>query len=126
MGIIDLVFGYPRGFWLLAILLSAYYGIRGWVYQTIYRDEKNKVAPTPTWKRVVVWYVQDAIYNFICSMAGFIALFLLIRAHDTLNDWYGIEIGTATYLVFLTLLAVLGTSGVLPRMFGRGSFVGRK
>ena len=59
------IFSHPSLYWLLALLVSAYYGFRGCVYQTV--DMRDSWKKAPTWKKVVVWYIQDTIYNFVCS-----------------------------------------------------------
>jgi hypothetical protein len=80
----------------------------------------------PTWKKVVVLYIHDTIYNLVCSLAGFVALFVLYPAQASINDWHNLQIGTATYFAFLALIALLGITGVLPRIFGRGGLTGKK
>jgi len=117
------IFSHPGLYWSFALLLSAYYGVRGWVFQTV--DVRKGLENAPTWKRVFVWYIQDSIYNFVSSLAGFIALFILYRAQSTIVNWHDVQIGTATYFAFLGLLALLGTTGVLPRTFGRGGLLGK-
>jgi magnesium-transporting ATPase (P-type) len=124
MTVANWIFSHPSLYWSLALLVSAYYGFRGFVYQTVDMRESWKKAPN--WKKVVVWYIQDTIYNFVCSMAGFIALFALYRAQASINNWHDIQIGTATYFAFLSLIALLGITGVLPRTFGRGGLTGKQ
>ena len=111
-------------YWTIALLVSCYYAFRGYVYQTV--DMRSSWKDAPAWKKVIVWYIQDPIYNFVCSMTGFISLFALCRTQATINDWHNIQIGTATCFVFLTLIALLGITGVLPRTFGKGGLTGKQ
>lgn len=97
-------------FWSISLAFSCFYGFRGAIYHRVY---VVKECVPGHWQWYVLWYVQDCIYNFVCSMAGFLALRYLVQNPDLITE-------NAASFGFLTVLAILGISGSMPRIFYRG------
>jgi hypothetical protein len=70
--------------------------------------------------KIFVQYIQDFIYNFMSSMAGFAALLLDYSIYNSINDLSKIETGTGLFMSFLALIAIIGMSGALPRIIWQG------
>ena len=117
---------------ILASLLSIYYGIRGIFMQRIHSDQLNieiEKDKGRKWKKreiIFVRYIQDFIFNFVCSIAGFFALFLEYKIFLKIENIAAIDTGTSLLLVFLSLLAIAGISGQLPFLLLHGRFPGSK
>lgn len=112
-------------FWVVAVLVSAYYGARGVVIQTrLIGDEnatrRDRGLPEWTrWQRIFVHYIQDLVFNAACSLAGFAALSLewdLLRSPEMSQ----ISTGSSIVAVFLAFVAITGVSGKLPELIHRG------
>lgn len=135
-GVIMFVLQFPvlheTWFCVSALLLSTILGIRGIAIQmhgveneNIGLKKEGKVEWHP-WQRVLVHYFQDFIYNFVGSLAGWIALyvlsyrlfkytgpnlstppgFLLVQPNVHLLGWS--DLG-------LTVIALLGITAKLPQ-----------
>jgi hypothetical protein len=110
-------------FWGVTILISTYYGFRGAVYCSVYKDEMKNWKP---WKKAVVWYIQDSIFNFVCGIAGFLAFRLFVKIILSLgSDFSKISPGVGIFLGVLLFVAILGVSGSLPRILSRYGFSGK-
>ena len=101
---------HPYRFWWFAIVISGYYGVRGIVIQKHHTENENrklKVKKLKEWtqrERWFVHYIQDFIYNFVCSIAGFLALSLDIKFINSLTSLATIEAGTGILIAFLNSL----------------------
>jgi hypothetical protein len=114
-------------FWTVSIALSSYYAYRGWLYERydpyVKPQDNQKMSK---WDRRFLLNIHGSIYNFIASMAGFFALKQTEEILRSIGNLHDIGIGTAALVSFLTLVAILGISGVLPRFFWRGALLGTK
>lgn len=74
---------HEKMFSIIAIVISLVFGIRGIAIQM--HDVKNEnirlknngEVEWSKWQRLLVHYLQDFIYNFVGSLAGWIALYML-------------------------------------------------
>ena len=108
-------------FWSVALIVSIFYGIRGAVFCSVYRQKDMK--DWKKWQKAVVWYVQDSIYNFVCGLAGFLSLRLLVPVWVSISkDFSNVSAGSAILLSLLSVTAILGISGTLPRILSRYGF----
>jgi len=111
----------------VSIIVSLYYAVRGWLYE--YYDPYIKLAENKEWKRwhkLALLHLHGSIYNFVSAMAGFYALKLMLRILESIPNLADIGVGTAAFLSFLVLVAILGISGVLPRFLWKGALIGSK
>jgi hypothetical protein len=108
-------------FWVVALIVSSYYGIRGAVFCSVYR--RKDMQDWKKWQKAVVWYVQDSIFNFVCGLAGFLSLRLLVPIWASFSrDFSNVSSGSAILLGLLSVIAILGISGALPRILSRYGF----
>lgn len=106
----------------MALIVSGYYGIRGAVFCRFYRKEMQG-QEWKKWQKAVVWYVQDSIFNFVCGLAGFLSLRLLVPVWASISrDFSKVSSGSAILLGLLSVTAILGISGALPRILSRFGF----
>jgi hypothetical protein len=121
------------GFVVLAVLVSAYHGYRGYVLQRVTAQSQQNVferqPPTPGipdrwfWSDREVKVVRtgyDALFYDFCSVVGFAALWLASFLLNTMPNLHNIPGGTSAFLVFLVVLGLLGVSGQLPYLIQLG------
>jgi cytosine/uracil/thiamine/allantoin permease len=117
----------------LALVVSLYFGSRGVVGQRIAADllnrdllkEKNG-RTWETWEIVVVRYIQDFMFHFVCGMAGFLSLFAAHSMFGKLSAGSTIDAGAAAVFIFLALVGLVGVSDQLPFLLLEGKLPGSK
>jgi hypothetical protein len=98
----------PCWLWYIAVLLSLYQGIRGAVEQSL----NPTIQGWNTWQKWFVLYSHEFIFRFICSMAGFVSLYV---AYFVVN-YEGItnlSASTSALTGFLFLVGFIGVGGQL-------------
>ena len=105
----DLVTGISCWYLGVAVACGAYQGFRGAVETRLYNQDK-KWEP---WQKVVVLDIHDFVFRFVCTLAGFMALFVAYRIAITAHDLAQISTGSATLLVLSFLIGVIGVGGQL-------------
>jgi len=119
-------------FYMFAFALSTILGIRGIAIQmhnvaneNLGLKKENKIE-WPRWQRVLVHYFQDFIYNFVGSLTGYAALYLLsyrlfISAGANLPPPPGFLLDPPNIHLLgwsdlgLTVVALLGITAKLPQ-----------
>lgn len=115
----------------LALVLSTILGIRGIaIHINVSKDENARLrgeqkAEWKTWQVILVYYVADFIFNFVGSLAGWIALYMLSYRLFTCTG--PCPLPPSNYLLdrpnlhllgwpelALAVLALLGITGRLP------------
>jgi hypothetical protein len=66
----------------------------------------------------------DRLVYWVCSMAGFAALWLGVYLFNTVPSIHDIPGGTSAFLVFLFAVGLLGVSGQLSTVIQQGKFPG--
>lgn len=118
----------PGWYWALATGASLYYGARGVVGQRIAAEQLNaslkaaKGRQWEPWEVLFVRYIQDFIFHFVCSYAGFLALFVAIATLQEPVSFSQLQPGTAVLVVFSFLLGLVGVCGQLPHLLLEGRF----
>ena len=110
----------PWWYYLLAALLSLYYAYRGYMGNKFVIDEKsssNEPGHGPKrWQYKLVYSVNDVIFHFICSIAGFYSMaevYYIFKNHD-------LTAGNSIILIFLILFGIIGITGQWPQLILRG------
>jgi len=67
-------------------------------------------------RRVVLLCLADMFTYFICTLSGFVALYLLFEFFELRQPRLPDSGGEATWLIFLALYGLLGVTGKLPEM----------
>jgi hypothetical protein len=118
----------PCWYSIIAVVASLYFGTRGVVMHRIEAERINLEIRSKegrewkTWEIVFIRYIQDFIFNFVCSIAGFISLFLSYSLLTGLRDLSKLSAGISLLVVFLFLIGVIGVSGQLPYVILRGKW----
>jgi hypothetical protein len=94
---------------VIAVIWSAYQGFRGAVEQRL----GNAGAKWKGWERWVVLYVHDFAFRFICTAAGFVALYAVYWLVGGLAQLASLSAATATLVGFLFIVGVIGVGGQL-------------
>ena len=113
----------PYWYDVLAVLLTGYQTYRGYVLQQKLGPAQSSI--TSTTHRILVLSVADAILYFLCSAAGFAALWVgysLSLAAPKLNE---ITAGAAALLIFLWVFGLVGVTGQLPHLLQQGKILPR-
>lgn len=133
MNIFDFPVSHPFIYWCIASFMSLYQGIRGIFIQRHNVSVENAgleaaKPPSQPWtltEQIIVHRIHDFVFNFVCSIAGYIALYASCIIFLSINDLSKIEIGTGIILSFLTLVSLAGISGVLPQLLLLGKLFGK-
>lgn len=123
----------PIIYWGIAFIMSTYQGIRGIFIQkhivtvenTRLKAEQPPMEPWTFKEQIIVHRIHDFIFNFVCSIAGYIALYAICRIFLSINDLSKIETGTGIVLTLLTIVSLAGISGVLPPLLLLGKLFGK-
>lgn len=133
MNIFDFPFSHPFIYWGIASFMSLYQGIRGILIQRHNVSVENAgleaaQPPKRQWtltEQIIVHRIHDFVFNYVCSIAGYIALYAICNIFLGINDLLKIEIGTGIILSFLTLVSLAGISGLLPPLLFLGKLFGK-
>lgn len=135
----------PWWYYLVAALFSAYYAWRGGLanYRVAtgqkedYENDENKkdddkkdnrnenkiVLPIFKYfskKQIFLIYsLHDIISHLICSLSGFLSLYILSQCHLIKSTEDSI------FIIFLSLYSVVGITDLLPQLLPLGKFPGR-
>ena len=110
----------PYWYIAVAILVSAYQAYRGFMFQWILANEEIWTKP----QRVVLLCLADTIFYLLCTLAGFVSLFLVYHLTNQLSFFSQLQVGSALLLIFLILFGILGVTGQLPHLLQQGKFPG--
>jgi hypothetical protein len=117
---------YPLYYWIFAGIISIYQGIRGIFIQTHNVALENEVRQRWTLTELIIIHcIHDFIFNFVCSLAGYSALYAICKIFNIVGDFSKMEIGTGIFLSFLSLVALTGIAGVLPPLLYLGKLFGK-
>jgi len=99
-------------FWYFAfgILWSIFQGVRGVVETRLTNPHARAWKP---WERIVVLYVHDFAFRFVCTMAGFASLYMSVALFDEIGPDSELSTGDALLMLFSFLVGVVGVGGQL-------------
>jgi hypothetical protein len=99
-------------FWYFAfgILWSVFQGVRG-VVET--RLNNPQASAWKRWERVLVLYVHDFAFRFVCTMAGFVSLYMSVVLFNEISPDTELSTGDAFLMLLLFLVGVIGVGGQL-------------
>ena len=100
----DLIEGIPCRYLAMATVWSLYQGFRGSVETRLANRDKDWAAV----QKVVVLDIHDFAFRFVCTLAGFFALFAAYRIAETVHELANVSTGSATLLVLSFLIGVIG------------------
>jgi hypothetical protein len=109
------IFAWPCWYLFLALIWSAYQGVRGAVEQDWMNDCRGE-APLKIDSGITRWivlYVHAFAFRFICAMAGFASLYACYAIATSNLDWKNLSTGTAAILAASFIVGVIGVGGQL-------------
>lgn len=119
----------PVWYLIVGIIWSTYQGFRGAVenrfnYETQLANQneskgqnssqgnqKNAKKVWKCWGKWVILYIHDFAFRFICTIAGFVALFLVY--HMTIGNNCHPETISEVLIAFLSIIGIIGVGGQL-------------
>ena len=117
MSITDIIMKMPCWYFFIMILFSLYYAIRGIVWEKV-KGDKNLTQ----FQKVIISYIQEFLFKVVCTISGFMALFIANYIFSSLKSINEIEAGTAVLLIFLFIWGITGVTGYLTHLIVLGRF----
>jgi len=102
--------------WTFAVAAGwcSYQGFRGIIEQRLaHTGERGVAKDWRPWERWVVLYIHDFAFRFLCTAAGFVALYLVVSFKDNMWNGAGPSAPEAALLISLSLIALIGVGGQL-------------
>jgi hypothetical protein len=98
--------------WYFAIgaLWSVFQGVRGVVETKLTNPHARAWKP---WERVVVLYIHDFVFRLVCTLAGFVSLYMSIALFNEITPDSELSIGDALLMFLTFLVGVIGVGGQL-------------
>lgn len=99
-------------YWYFAVgvVWSIFQGVRGVVETRLANPHASEWKP---WERILVLYIHDFAFRFICTMAGFLSLYMSVVLFNQINPESELSTGDSLLLLLLFLVGVIGTGGQL-------------
>ena len=99
-------------YWYFAIglLWSVFQGVRGIVETRLHNPHASEWKP---WERILVLYIHEFAFRFICTMAGFVSLYMSIALFNEISPDSELSTGDSLLLLLLFLIGVIGVGGQL-------------
>ena len=107
MSITDMITKTSPWYFLIMILFSLFYAIRGLMSEMnkYGKDEKTKTQSTAF--KVIYSYIQEVLFKIIFTASGFIALLVVNYIFSSVKSIDQIGIGTAIILIFLIIWGII-------------------
>jgi hypothetical protein len=121
MPITDVILRMPWWYFLIMILFSLFYAIRGLM------SEMRKYAGQEDMSRafkVIYAYIQEILFKLIFTASSFVALLMVNYIFSRVKSINEIGVGTAILLVFLIIWGISGISGYLTLLVVSGKLPG--
>lgn len=117
----------PIWYIIVAIIFSLYYGWRGgYANYTLLAGQKDdksvlniQIKYLSKRKIFLIYSLHDFISHVLCSLSGFLALYILSQCLiiKTTAD--------SIFVVFLSLYSIVGITDLLPQLLPAGKFPGK-
>ena len=119
MPITDIILKMPWWYFLIMILFSLYYAIRGLMSEMQRYAGVEGLSPA---FKVIYAYIQEILFKIIFTASSFIALLMVNYIFSMVKSINEIGIGTAIILIFLIIWGISGISGYLTYLVVSGKF----
>lgn len=117
MSLTDIILKMPCWYFLILIIFSLYYAIRGVLEWTVNADYERLDS---RFKRIINYYIQEILFKTIVTASGFIALLIGNYIFSSMKSFNDIGVGTAILLSFLIFWGITGVTGYLTLYIVRG------
>src|SRR6266446_921663 len=99
-------------YWYFAIgaLWSIFQGVRGVVETRLDNPQASAWKP---WERIVVLYIHEFAFRLICTLAGFLSLYMSVIVFNEIIPDGELSTGDSLLLLLLFLVGVIGVCGQL-------------
>ena len=99
-------------FWYFAfgIVWSLFQGVRGIVEAKLYNHQARDWKP---WERVLVLYIHEFAFRVICTLAGFVSLYMSVVLFNEISPDSELSTGDSLLMMLLFLVGVIGACGQL-------------
>jgi len=78
------------------------------------------------WEKVMILYIHDFVFRFVCTIAGFLALYVSYHLLLKAPHIFELSAGTALLLVFSFLIGIIGVGGQLHYVILMGKWPSAK
>lgn len=113
----------PPWWYVFAVPVVAYHTWRGWMLQWLYGPDENKERQSNPTRFKWLRCLSDAIFYFVCSVAGFVSLHLANRVVASTVHVRDISAGAAALAIALGVIGVLGVTCQLPHLIQQGKIL---
>src|SRR5574342_1002810 len=97
-------------YFAIAVAWSLFQGVRGVVEA---RLDNPRASEWKTWERLIVLYVHDFAFRFICTMAGFVSIYMSVALFNEMSPDSELSTGDALLMFLLFLVGIVGAVGQL-------------
>jgi hypothetical protein len=116
----------PCWYVLSGLVWSTYQGFRGIVEQRrAYKDRNEQDRKWSRSERVIILYIHDFAFRFICTTAGFLALYVAYFLAKGLAYDTELATGSSLLLTLSFLIGVIGVGGQLHYVILMGRWPSR-
>ena len=119
MSITDIILKMPCWYFLIMILFSLFYAIRGLMAEMQKYAKEESLSPA---FKAIYAYIQEILFKIIFTASGFIALLMVNYIFSSVKSINEIGVGTAIILIFLIIWGISGISGYLTYLVVSGKF----
>jgi hypothetical protein len=116
-------------YFIIGLVWSVYQGYRGKREQQLSCDWRVGARLQDRWDRWDQWmvlYIHDFVFRLVCTMAGFVALYVSYSLYAKLGIWPDLSSGSALLMTFSFLIGVIGVGGQLHYVILIGKVPGVK
>lgn len=111
----------PCWYILVGLAWSFYQGVRGAIEHC--HDNNLRNYWTKTWQKWFILYIHDFVFRFICSIAGFVSLYLAFILAGNITNLLTLTTGTSVLISFLFLIGIIGVGGQLHTVILMGKLL---
>ena len=97
-------------YFALGVVWSVFQGIRGVVETRLCNPHASEWKP---WERMIVLYIHDFAFRFVCTMAGFVSLYLSIVLFNEISPDSELSTGDSLLMLLMFLIGIIGVGGQL-------------
>jgi len=112
----DVLTQMPCWYVAIGVVWSGYQGVRGALEQHLV----HATSQWKPWQKWLVLYIHDFAFRFICTMAGFVALYIAFAIAGDTTQLGTLSSGASALFVVLFLVGVIGIGGRLHHVMQMG------
>jgi hypothetical protein len=112
-------------YWYFAVgvVWSVFQGVRGVIETRLGNPHASEWKP---WERMIVLYVHEFAFRFVCTMAGFVSLYLSIMLFNDISPDSELSTGDSLLMLLMFLIGIIGVGGQLHYVILMGKWPSAK